>query len=119
VSDINAPADPKSTPGYRAAKAAVIVLSALIILALIGLVVGGILKLSGRSTHMLGGAASAGNGPFALPAGAKIIATETQPGRLILHVRAPEGDEIDIVSTEDGHLIAQIKAAPPAPPTRQ
>ena len=111
------PADPKSTLGYRAAKLAVIVLSALIILALVGLVAGAILKLSGRSTHVLGGAS--GGGTFALPPGAKIQATETQPGRLILHVHSGEGDEIDIVSTEDGHLIAQIKAPPPVPPIRQ
>ncbi len=118
MSDINAPADPRSTLGYRTAKFAVIVLSALIILALIGLVVGAVLKLSGRSTHVLGGGASNG-GAFVLPAGAKIVGTDTQPGRLILHVTSPQGDEIDIVSTEDGHLIAQVKAAAPGAPTRQ
>ena len=51
MSDINAPADPKRTTGYRAAKGAVIVLSALIILALIVLVVGIGMKMSGRSVH--------------------------------------------------------------------
>jgi len=118
VSDMHAPADPKSTIGYRAARLAVIVLSALIILALIGLVVGAILKLSGRSTHVLGGSGSSGTA-FSLPPGAKVLSSESQPGRLILHVRSGEGDEIDIVSSEDGHLIAQIKSPPPAPPTRQ
>lgn len=117
MSDMHAPADPKSTIGYRAARLAVIVLSALIILALIGLVVGVILKLSGRSTHMLGGGAS--GAAFTLPPGAKVLSSESQPGRLILHVRSGEGDEIDIVSSEDGHLIAQIKSPPPVPPTRQ
>ncbi len=118
MSDIQAPVDPKSTLGYRAAKLAVIVLSALIILALIALVVGAVLKLAGRSTHVLGSGSNTGGGAFALPAGAKIVASETQPGRLILHVRSGEGDEIDIVSTEDGHLIAQIKSPPPAVPAR-
>lgn len=118
MSDIEAPADPRSTLGYRAARLAVIVLSALIILALIGLVVGAVLKLSGRSTHVLGGGASSG-AVFALPPGARILYSETQPGRLILHVHSGEGDEIDIVSSEDGHLIAQIKAPPPVPPARQ
>ncbi len=102
--------------GYRAAKFAVIVLSALIILALIGLVTGAVLKLSGRSTHVLGG--GQGGDAFALPPGARIVATETQPGRLIVHVRSPAGDEIDIVSTEDGRLVARIAAAPPSPPVR-
>lgn len=110
MSDIDTPADPKSTFSYRAAKLAVIVLSALIILALIGLVVGGIMKFTGRSKPVFAGAGSAG-AAFALPPGAKIVSSETQPGRLILHIHSGAGDEIDIVSTEDGHLIARI--APP------
>jgi hypothetical protein len=119
VSDINAPVDPKSTAGYRAAKLAVIVLSALIILALIGLVVGVVLKMTGRSTHLFGpGGGSASDTAFVLPAGARIMSSETQPGRLILHVRSGEGDEIDIVSTDDGRLVARIRSAPPAPPVR-
>jgi hypothetical protein len=115
VSDIEAPADPKGTLGYRAAKLAVIVLSALIILALIGLVVGGILKLSGHPKAVAGGGAA--STVFTLPLGAKILSKDVQPGRLILQVRGPDGDEIDIVSTDDGHLIARIKAsAAPARP---
>ena len=116
MSDINAPADPKGTIGYRAAKFAVIVLSALIILALIALVVGVVLKMTGRPTHVLGSAGDS-SGAYVLPPGAKVVSTETQPGRLILHVRSGTGDEIDIVSTEDGHLIAQIKSLPPSPPS--
>ena len=108
MSDIDTPADPKSTFGYRAAKSAVIVLSALIILALIGLVVGAALKFTGCSKPVF---ADSGGAAFVLPPGAKIVSSETQPGRLILHVHSGAGDEIDIVSTEDGHLIAQI--APP------
>jgi hypothetical protein len=116
VSDIPAPVDEKKTITYRAARLAVIVLSALIILALIGLVAGAVLKLGGKSTHAMGG--SGDGGAFALPAGAQIVSTETQPGRLILHVRSGEGDEIDIVSTEDGRLVARIKSPPPAVPLR-
>jgi hypothetical protein len=118
VSDINAPVDPKGTAGYRAAKLAVIVLSALIILALIGLVAGVVLKMMGRSTHVLGSGGSGSDTAFVLPAGATIVGSETQPGRLILHVRSGEGDEIDIVSIDDGHLVARIRSAPPTPPVR-
>ena len=117
MSDMDAPADPKSTLTYRAAKAAVIVLSALIILALIGLVVGAIIKLSGRSTHVIGSGAS--GAAYHLPAGATILSTATDNGKLILHVRSGEGDEIDILSTDDGHLIAQVKAPPPEMPHPQ
>ena len=119
MSDIEAPADPKGTLSYRAAKLAVIVLSALIILALVGLVVGTIMKLSGHSTHVLGGGGGeAASGPFVLPPGARIMETQAQPGRLILHVRSGEGDEIDIVSIEDGRLVARIRSAVPEPPAR-
>jgi hypothetical protein len=115
VSDIEAPAGPQNTLALRSAKIAVIILSALIILALIGLVVGAILKLSGRSTHVIGGSDTA----FVLPPGARILTSETQPGRLILHVRSPEGEEIDIISTDDGKLVGRVKTAPPALPVRQ
>ena len=115
MSDIDAPASPQNTLALRSAKIAVIVLSALIILALIGLVVGAILKLSGRSTHVIGGSNSA----FVLPPGARILTSEMQRGRLIIHVRSPEGEEIDIINTDDGKLVAQVKTAPPSPPVRQ
>ena len=114
MSDIKAPADPQSTLAYRGARLAVIVLSALIILALLGLVVGVVMKLSGRSTHLAGGGET-----LVLPQNARILATEVQPGRLILHVRSPEGDEIDIVNTDDGRLIGRVMSARPTPPERQ
>lgn len=113
MSDIKVPADPQNTLAYRGAKFAVIILSALIILALIGLVVGAVMKLSGRSTHL------DGSQPLILPQGARILATEVQPGRLILHVRSSEGDEIDIVSTDDGRLVGRVTSARPTPPKRQ
>ena len=92
-----------------------IVLSALIILALSGLVVGVVMKLSGRSTHLGEGSSQA----LVLPQGAHILATDVQPGRLILHVRSPDGDEIDIVNTDDGRLIGRVLSARPASPKRQ
>jgi hypothetical protein len=109
-------AGPQGTLAYRAAKYAVIVLTALIILALIGLVVGSVMKLSGRSTKLMEG----GYGQtLALPPGARILSSESQPGRLIVHVRSPGGDEIDIVNTDNGKLIGRVVAAPPSPPARQ
>ncbi len=116
MSDMEGPADPKKTFAYRGALSAVIILSALIILALIGLVAGAVLKLSGHSTSLLGGNSGT---DYTLPPGAKILSSETQPGRLILHVRSPLGEEIDIIGTDDGRLIRQVKTAPPEPPSRQ
>ncbi len=89
---------------YRAAKLAVIVLSALIILALVGLVVGMALKFSGHSP----GSASAGGAAFVLPPGARVLSVQTAPNRLVLQLRTEKGEEVDIVSLEDGHLIARI-----------
>ena len=117
MSDMNAPANPNNTSAHRAAKLAVIVLSALIILALIGLVAGMAMKMTGHSVHLFGGSdapaepapgTDAAGTAFALQSGAKITASESQPGRLILHVHSAAGDEIDIVDTDDGHLISRI-----------
>lgn len=48
-----------------------------------------------------------------LAPGYKILSTDTQPGRLILHVRSTTQDEIDIIDLEDGHLISHIDATAP------
>lgn len=51
---------------------------------------------------------------FALPKGAVVVAMESEPSRLILRLRVVSGEgrageEIDIVDTTDGHLVARIK----------
>jgi hypothetical protein len=97
------------TPTYKAAKLAVIILSGLIILALIALVVGGISRLGGKSKP-----AARTPSTFTLAPGARVLAMESQPGRLILRIRTVTGEEIDIIDTADGRLVSQIKttAAP-------
>src|SRR5438874_13810098 len=93
------------TPGYKAAKMAVIVLSILIVLAVMALIIGGITRLGGKTaTHSV-------TGIFQLPAGARIVEMQSQPGRLILRVREAHGEEIDILDTQDGRLVGQIKAS--------
>ena len=116
MSDMQAPAGPQDKLAYRGAKYAVIVLSALIILALIGLVVGVAMKLSG---HLPRQSANDSGQTFMLPPGAKIVATDVVPGRLVLHVRSLQGDEIDIIDTESGRLVSRIGPAPSSPPVRQ
>ncbi len=97
------PPDNPQTPAYKAAKLAVIILSVLIVLAVIALVGGGIAKVSGKP--------KAGTpSTFTLAPGAKILALESQPGRLILRIRTETGEEIDIIDTTDGHLVGQVKA---------
>ena len=89
------------------AVAAVIILSSLIILAFIALVTGGIMTMRGKG-------AAAPAVAFSLPRGARILTSETQPDRLILHVRTADGgEEIDIVDTGTGKLVSSIKASGP------
>jgi hypothetical protein len=83
----------------------VIGLGVLIVIALGFVVIGIVTKFS----HPNVPAPAAATGTFALPPGAKIVEMQTQQGRLILHVHTPAGDEVDILDTEDGHLVARIK----------
>jgi hypothetical protein len=101
-------ARPEKGAAYRAALAAVIILSLLIVLAL-GVLVVRVAHLLTRSPH---GAAPAAAQTFTLPPGAKILETESQPGRLILHLKGPAGEEIAIVNTANGKLVSLIKTGP-------
>ena len=92
------------TPAFKAAKLAVIILSVLIILALIALVVGGIRGMARKPAY------AGATATFQLPPGARIIDMQSQPGRLILRVRDGTGEEIDLLDTQDGHLVGQVKA---------
>ena len=106
MSDVTpGPADNyKSSPSYRGAKAAVILLGVLLGIAFLLLIVGFAVKLTGHK-------AGAGGAPvqFTLARGAKIVSTEIAGDRLILHVRSGAGDEIDIIDTKDGRLVGQVK----------
>jgi hypothetical protein len=105
---MDAPFDPKKTTSYRLMLAVVIILGVLIVIAL-GFLVRGL--VSKGSPHSASPDSATAAAAFALPPGARIVQTETQPNRLILHVHAPDGDEVDIIDTTDGHLISRIKAA--------
>jgi hypothetical protein len=86
-------------------KAVVIVLGALIVIAL-GVLVAGLVSRFGGHGPARGASAEA----FALPRDARVVGMESQPNRLILHVLSPAGEEVDIIDTGDGHLIARLKA---------
>jgi hypothetical protein len=98
------PIPEKQTPAYKAALLAVIILSVLIILAVIALLAGGIAKIGSKKPSYAGATAT-----FQLPPGARIIDMQSQPGRLILRVRDSAGEEIDLLDTQDGHLVGQVK----------
>jgi hypothetical protein len=83
-------------------KAVVIGLGALIVIALAFVAIGIVSRLGGHGAAPPAGA-------FALPPGAKIVEMQSEPNRLILRVHTQAGDEVDILDTEDGHLVARIK----------
>ena len=97
--------DYKSSPSYRGAKAAVILLGVLLGLAFIMLVVGLVMRMTGHGP----GQASSTPASFTLAPGAKIVSTDVTENRLVLRVRSPAGDEIDIIDTSTGRLIGQVK----------
>lgn len=99
------------TPGQRLLLGVVIGLGLLIMLALGGVVIG--LAMKTRGTSPSSGSAAAA---LTLPAGAVIEAMEVSGNRLVLRIRTDTGEEIDIVDTEDGHVVSRIKAAPPGIP---
>jgi hypothetical protein len=106
VSDIKQ-ADPKSRATYRAALAAVIILSSLILLGLIALAAGMVRQYR---IHLSGEAAPAETAAsITLAPGAHIVSATTDAGKLVLHVRTPAGSEVDIFDLSTGKPIAQVK----------
>jgi TRAP-type mannitol/chloroaromatic compound transport system permease large subunit len=106
VSDIAAaPIDPKKTTSYRLLLAVVIFLGALIVIALGVLVVGLVTRFPGH------GGSSGEASTFVLAPGARIVSMDAEPNRLILRIRNVGGEEIDIIDTDNGRLVGQVKAA--------
>ncbi|HEY1613721.1 MAG TPA: hypothetical protein VGF97_08530 [Rhizomicrobium sp.] len=103
----------KRTIAYRGLLAAVIILGALIVIALGTLVVGLVTRFSGHKPP----SEAATPAEFTLVPGAKIVSSDISTDRLVLHIRGPSVDEIDIIDTQDGRLVAKIHASktPPGP----
>jgi hypothetical protein len=114
VSDVTeSPVDPKSTTSYRLALGAVITLGVLILIG-VGLLVVGFVKGWGHHDAAAAEAAEAKKPlSMSLAPGFRILSNDTQPGRLILHVRSDTEDEIDIIDLNDGRVVAQIHAGAP------
>jgi uncharacterized membrane protein len=105
------PADPKATAGFRVMRAVVIGLGVLMVLMFAAVIAGLFVKIKHDTPAVAADAPSV----FALPAGARILSLETTSDRLVLRVATPEGEEVDIVDAETGHLVAQIKSAAGGP----
>ncbi|MBU6444103.1 MAG: hypothetical protein KGR48_09355 [Alphaproteobacteria bacterium] len=100
-------------PAHRLVLTVVIALGILILIGLGALVVGVAIKMRGHSGTASPGAAAS----LALPAGARIESMEVSGNRLILRLKTDAGEEIDLVDTDDGHVVSRLKAAPPDVPS--
>jgi hypothetical protein len=98
--------DPKDSANYRFLRAVVIILGGLIVMAVIALAVGFATRFGG---HASGGAAPQAPS-LTLAPGARILSVDVASNRLVLHVRSQDGEEVDIIDTETGRLVSQIKA---------
>jgi hypothetical protein len=103
--------NPKATLGYRLSLAAVIFFGVLIVVG-VGVLIVGLLKGWGASPPA---PAPASKNPvhMTLAPGYTILSADTQPGRLVLHLRSTEKDEIDIIDLTDGHIVSIISAQAP------
>jgi hypothetical protein len=106
------PVDPKSTATYRLGLAAVIGL-AVVIVVVLGVMIYGI--SAGWGHHSSSAAAPQAKKPvsMSLAPGFRILSSDTQPGRLILHVRSQTDDEIWVLNTDDGSVVARIHGEVP------
>lgn len=105
------PVDPKSTATYRFGLAAVIGLAVVIVIVL-GVMIFGITQGWG---HRSPAPAAAAKKPvsMSLAPGYRILSSDTQPGRLIVRVRSETDDEIWVINTDDGSIVARIHGEAP------
>ena len=109
------PVDPKSTTGYRLALGSVIFLGLLIIVGVGVLIVGLIKGWGSKGEPAAEQTTDVSKAPVSmeLAPGFRILSSDTQPGRLILHVRSETVDEIDVIDLHDGRVVARIHAEAP------
>jgi hypothetical protein len=112
------PVDPKSGLNYRLALGAVIFLGGLIVIGMGVLIVGLAMgwnhpKAPPQTPEQQALANFHKPVSMGLEPGYRILSSDTQPGRLILHVRSDVSDEIYVIDINDGHLVAIIKGEAP------
>lgn len=108
------PVDPKSALGYRLMLGSVIFLGVLIVVGITVLIVG-FVKGWGTAKPAPASPIASFHKPvdMALQAGYRILSSDTQPGRLILHIRSDASDEIWVIDTNDGHIVAVVHGEVP------
>ncbi len=102
----------------RTAWVIVIIMSALFVLALLGVIWGFVKQakvvMAGRESRAVA-AAPAGAAPdgaaaaVVLAPGSRIISASSDSGKLVLHVSTPTGGEVEIIDLATGKLTGQVK----------
>ena len=105
---------PKSGVSYRVALGGVIFLGVLIIIGIAVLVIG-LIKGWNRPKPVPADPMADFHKPMdmALHPGYRILSSDTQPGRLILHIRSDTSDEIWIIDINNGRIVAVIHGEAP------
>jgi hypothetical protein len=110
-----AEADPRSSGTYRAALAAVIILSVLLALGLVAVAAGFVRQYrlyQARHPAPMAMAVTGAAASVILAPGAHIVSATTASGKLVLHVQTRNGAEVDIFDLDTGRLTAQVKDGP-------
>ena len=108
MADINTGSKTQGT--YRAALAAVIILSALLVAAIIALAAGFVRQYRlYQQDQAPAGVAGETAASLQLAPGAHIVSATTDAGKLVLQVVTPAGSEIDIFDLATGKRTAQVK----------
>jgi hypothetical protein len=99
--------DPRNTASYRAARALVIILAVFIALALIALIVGFVMRLTGRNRTQ-----SVADVPqmYQLKEGARITDMKVDSGHVVLRIRTDQGEEIEIIDDTSGRVVSRVIA---------
>jgi flagellar basal body-associated protein FliL len=100
----------------RTAWVLVIIMSALLILALLGAIWGFVrqarILMAANTTASVPAVAPAAAAVITLAPGARIVSATTDSGKLVLHVATPSGGEVEIIDLVTGKQTGQVKTAP-------
>ena len=95
--------------GRRTAWVIVIIMSALLVLALLG-TIWGFVRQAGILMAHRAGAPTGAAATVTLAPGARIISATTDAGKLVLQVQTSSGGEVEIIDLASGKLTGQVKA---------
>ena len=100
---------------YRAALAAVIILSVLFLAGVVALIIGFMrqYEIYQSARHKAVLAPSAAPAVIELEPGTHIISVQTTEGRLVLQLATPNGNQVEVLDLSTGKLLFRV--APPHP----